>query len=101
MVRMRRLENLKRDIEIFDQARTQKLDREELWDSADTILAVFTVVMDRYRDLKGAYLVAPVRVATHSVLVLFTQQRLDIDKQFQVYSYGMVTLNYSSHRLGC
>ena len=44
---------LKRDIEIFEYAKTEKLDRDELWDAADNILRVHTAVMSRYKDLRS------------------------------------------------
>lgn len=44
---------LKRDFEIFRLSRTKVIHKDELWDSADTILYVMDVVANRYSDLLG------------------------------------------------
>ncbi|KAJ3543517.1 hypothetical protein NM688_g5844 [Phlebia brevispora] len=64
---------LKRDIEIFEVAKTKILHKDELWDSADSILWVYDAVWARYRDLKA----------------LFTQQKLDVDKQMKTFACEM------------
>lgn len=48
---------LKRDIEIFEVAKTKVLHKDELWDSADSILWVYDAIWQRHKDLKGTTVV--------------------------------------------
>ncbi len=43
-----------RDFEIIRVCQSKVIHKDELWDSADTMLYVFDAVQDRYNDLKGA-----------------------------------------------
>ena len=43
---------MKRDLEIFETAKTKVLHHDELWDSADSILWVYDVLWHRHKDLK-------------------------------------------------
>lgn len=44
---------LKRDINIVEAAKTKVLHKDELWDSADSILWVYDAIWQRHKDLKG------------------------------------------------
>ncbi|TFK86599.1 hypothetical protein K466DRAFT_587082 [Polyporus arcularius HHB13444] len=61
---------LQRDFEIFRVCRTRVIHRDELWDSADTIVYVLDAVRNRYSDL----------------LAIFKQQNLDAKTQFKIYA---------------
>ncbi|KAI0633741.1 hypothetical protein C8Q77DRAFT_1157905 [Trametes polyzona] len=61
---------LKRDLEIFRLCRKMVVHKDELWDSADTMVWVFDAVDFRQNDLE----------------VLFKQQNLDPAQQFKVHA---------------
>ncbi|TBU55048.1 hypothetical protein BD310DRAFT_934540 [Dichomitus squalens] len=61
---------LHRDFEIFRLCRTTVIHKDELWDSADTIVWVFDAITDRHNDL----------------LASFKQQKLDATEQFKVFA---------------
>ena len=46
---------LRRDFEIFRLCRTTVIHKDELWDSADTLLWLFDAVTDRHDDLQGTF----------------------------------------------
>ncbi|CDO75523.1 hypothetical protein BN946_scf184871.g4 [Trametes cinnabarina] len=66
---------LKRDFELFRLAQRRILHKEELLDSADTIVWVFDAVDYRHGDLEA----------------LFKQQKLDRAQQFKVHASELVT----------
>ncbi|KAI0766852.1 hypothetical protein BD413DRAFT_141493 [Trametes elegans] len=61
---------LKRDFEIFRLCRKMVIHKDELWDSADTIVWVFDAVVYRHDDLEA----------------LFKQQKLDPAQQFKIHA---------------
>ncbi|KAI0692702.1 hypothetical protein BC835DRAFT_1416357 [Cytidiella melzeri] len=61
---------LRRDLELFQMATTARLDSEELWDAADSMVWVHDAVQIRYGDL----------------VAQFNQQRLDVSKQMKLIS---------------
>ncbi|KAI0373412.1 hypothetical protein BV20DRAFT_937448 [Pilatotrama ljubarskyi] len=61
---------LKRDFEIFRLCRKTVIHKDELWDSADTIVWVFDAVAQRHDELE----------------TLFKQQKLDAAQQFKVHA---------------
>ena len=42
-------------MEIFEVAKTKVLDKDELWDSTESILWVYDAVWARYSDLKSVF----------------------------------------------
>ncbi|KAM5543336.1 hypothetical protein V8D89_003210 [Ganoderma adspersum] len=61
---------LRRDFEIFRLCRHTLIHKDELWDSADTILWVLDATSERHNDLEA----------------LFKQQKLDPGSQFRVFA---------------
>ncbi|KAI0767714.1 hypothetical protein C8Q74DRAFT_1203793 [Fomes fomentarius] len=61
---------LSRDFEIIRVCQSKVIHKDELWDSADTMLYVFDAVQDRYNDLKA----------------IFKQQGMDASQQFKNFA---------------
>ncbi|PSS05479.1 hypothetical protein PHLCEN_2v3761 [Hermanssonia centrifuga] len=74
---------LKRDIEVFRIARTKVLHKEELLDSADSVLWVLKAVNYRYLDLS----------------VLFKQNHLNVDSQMKITACGLFDYMHDSSSL--
>ena len=81
---------LQRDAELFEKAKTTILNKDELWDSADSILWVYDAVDARYTDLKGLFGFDSVYLRLTAPSALFIQQKLDVDQQFKRVACEMV-----------
>ena len=83
---------LRRDFEIFRLCRTTVIHKDELWDSADTLLWVFDAVTDRHKDLEGTVRVGSIihevgiQLMTSCATALFKQQKLDPGPQFKTFA---------------
>ncbi|KAI0701233.1 hypothetical protein BC835DRAFT_271177 [Cytidiella melzeri] len=74
---------LKRDVEVFHIAKQKVLHKEELLDSADSLLWVFRAVNYRYLDLAA----------------LFKQNHLNVDSQMKVIACGLFDYLHNSSSL--
>ncbi|KAI0090196.1 hypothetical protein BDY19DRAFT_887919 [Irpex rosettiformis] len=74
---------LKRDVEVFHVAKQKILHKEELLDSADSLLWVFRAVNYRYLDLAA----------------LFKQNHLNVDRQMKIIACGLFDYLHNSSSL--
>ena len=80
---------LRRDFEIFRLCRTTVIHKDELWDSADTLLWIFDAVTDRHKDLEGrseTLFNVGIQLIPSCVIALFKQQKLDPGPQFKTFA---------------
>lgn len=76
--------------------RTKVVDSRELWEGVKSVTYVYEAISYRVGDLTSisAYSLSHTQSLTLSIHSdNFSQQRLDIEKQFQNFAYGMVTIS--------
>lgn len=82
---------LARHLEVFRLAQTMVLTDKEFWDAGDSVMWVNDAAMYRMRDMRGHLMpLCWIRLLTTS-LDLFKQRRLELDTEFQKFSYGVVS----------
>ena len=88
---------MKRHYEIMRIMRTKILNMRELLEGAHGILYINEAVEYRVQELTRMS-VSPSTVACYANLIIdnFTQQKLDPEKQFQSFAYGIVGYLYFS-----
>ena len=86
---------LERHLSLFKVCQSRVLHPEELWDAADTIVWVFDAVRLRYGELKGQGPFDPLLppMILTSLIVLFSQQRMDVSQQFKSYANELVSIS--------
>lgn len=78
-------------------ARKKVINKDELWDAADTIEWVFQAVHFRYKDLQGAYpLTQDTSKVSPSLADIFRQQKLDPRQQFRNFACSLVSISVFS-----
>jgi hypothetical protein len=86
---------MKRHYEIMRIMRTKVVNARELSEGRDGILCVYRAVTDRIEELTSVSILS-FSAAYHTNLTdprsdIFSQQRLDPQKQFQTFAYGIVS----------
>jgi hypothetical protein len=81
---------MKRHYEIMRVMRTKILSMRELLDGADGIIYIREAIMYRVQDLTGVSVLFIVPAMLTCFVDNFSQQRLDPEKQFQSFSFGIV-----------
>ena len=83
---------LRRDFEILRLCRTTVIHKDELWDSADTMVWVFDAVDFRHNDLEGTSTVfSTIDTYERLCIALFKQQKLDVGPQFKNWASELVS----------
>jgi len=86
---------MKHHYEIMRVMRTKVVDARELWECVKSVTHVQEAISYRVGDLTS---ISASSLSHKQSLTLsiysdnFSQQRLDIEKQFQTFAYGMVTM---------
>jgi len=87
---------MKHHYEIMRIMRTKVVDSRELWEGVNSITHVQEAISYRVGDLTSisAFSLSHSQSLTLSIYSdNFSQQQLDIEKQFQNFAYGMVTIS--------